>query len=258
MKKSIILLSSILLLISAGCEKEVKIPGTASLTIFNAMIGSDILVTNFNATPALQWYNTAGQVGYGIYNPVFDYLNTSHFNAYAGQQHVAFYAYPDTTVHDNPVIRIGFDLPVGTMNSLFLTGTVSDPDTLFTRDFPPYHQGGDSSMGIRFVNLSPGGLPVSVNLAGNAAGSELPALAYKGISGFRKYPVKSTTEEYVFEVRDAANGNFITSYTMDVSDQFNGSGITNLYRYANFTLAFYGDQDNMGPYPPSLQLIGNN
>jgi hypothetical protein len=214
-----------------ACTKQKSAPGTASLTIINAVPNSTpSLVTNFSGTEPIVWYNNALKLLYATVG------NTNQTTAYSGEQPLAIYRFPDTTAHSTPLYNLVLNLEPGAMYTLFLTGTLAAPDTLFTTDWPPYHPTADSTMGIRFVNLSAGSNPVSVNITGSANGSEVSSLPYKGITDFKKYLTTSTITAYKFEVRDAGTGALLGS--VDVNN-FNGTG-TSARRYRNFTIAYMG------------------
>jgi hypothetical protein len=193
-----------------SCVKSNNPPGTASLTIVNAVAGSNPLYTNFSTTQALEWYFAAAQISFG---------SSEEFSSFSGHQQLALYQ--DTLAQSAPLYNLTLNLPIGTIHSLFLTGTTSAPDTMTTVDAPPYHPASDSSMGIRFVNLSPGSAPVSVDIQGEANGSEAPGLPYKSITAFKDYPVTSAVSAYTFEFRDAASGTLLASYTISSTPYFN-------------------------------------
>jgi hypothetical protein len=210
-----------------SCTKEKTFSGTASLTLVNAVPNSTpSLVTNFSGTDPIT-YSSALKVEYSKSAP-----NLS----YTGEQRLAIYKYPDTNAHNAPLYDLTLDLQPGTIYSLFLTGTLSSPDTMFTIDTPPYHPFSDSTLGIRFVNLSVGGAPVSVNLVGRANGSEVSGLSYKNITGFAKYSATAAVSKYTFEFRNTATGVLISS--IDVADI--NLLLYNKRRYRNFTLALIG------------------
>lgn len=254
---SVLLFSGILLLASA-CTKKDKIPGTASLNLFNAVAGSDTLVVSFNSGQPIEWFKTANLVMYGKNGNIYDLAMNNKFNAYSGTQQLAMFEYPDTLAHHSPVFNLTIDLPAGTIYSLFLTGTLAAPDTLFTRDSPPYHRSADSSMGIRFVNLVPGSMNVRVNLLGQPNGSEVSSLAYKGITAFKHYEVKKGLDEYIFEFRDATTNNLLATHRIDVRNQLYGTSMQNLFRDKNYTLAFYGVPGSSGPDQLAVQILDNN
>ena len=237
-----------LCLLLASCTKQGDPPGTASLIIVNTVVGSQPLVTNFSGTKPITYY-TARQLIYKAFN---DYNNL--FSAYSGLQQLALYQYPDTTEKSNPLFNLTLDLPVGSIHSLFLTGTVNTPDTVFTKDNLPYYAAGDSAMGMRFINLSPGSNPISVNIVGRANGSEAGSLSYKGVTGFRNYPVKMSLADYVFEFRDAGTGTLIASYTTKGINE-PGTIIRNLWVYHSFTLALVGTPGGTGNNAPAVFLI---
>src|SRR5579859_2756543 len=170
------------LLLLASCSKSnINSPGPASLTIINAVVGADTLVTNFSGEDTLPTnYINADFLIYNFYSSNTPGApNINQFNSYSGKQQLALYRYPDTLPKSTPLFRLTLDLPVGSVNSLFLSGTAASPDTMFIADHPPYHPSSDSTMGIRFVNLSAGSAPVSINLQGQSNGSEAAGLGYK-------------------------------------------------------------------------------
>ncbi|MDO6434764.1 DUF4397 domain-containing protein [Flavitalea sp. BT771] len=228
-----------------SCAKQHAAPGTASLTLINAVVGSSpSLVTNFSGNSPITWYNKALKLVYGNWN------STYQQGCYSGQQKLAIYHYPDTSAHSTPLFSLDLLLPAGTIHTLFLTGTMSAPDTLFTTDTPPYHPPSDSSVGLRFVNLSPGSNPVSINITGGANGSEVSSLPYKGITGFKNYPATAAVSDYNFEFRDAATGALIGNYDVTgINSLLYGFNNTRLYR--NLTLALLGLPGD----PASLKIM---
>jgi hypothetical protein len=229
-----------------SCSKESARTGTASLSIVNAVPNSASLVTNFSGTEPIVWYNNALKLEYAK-------MDIKQFtSAYSGEQPLAIYRLPDTAAHSAPLYNLVLDLQPGAMHTLFLTGTLAAPDTLFTTDWPPHHDLADSTLGIRFVNLSAGSNPVSVNIIGNANGSEVSSLPYKGITDFKIYKATSQITGYKFEVRDAGTGALLGS--VDVTG-FNIS-YNNARRYRNFTLAYMGLPND--PTTRKIILIENS
>ena len=230
-----------------SCEKENLPPGTASLTIVNATVGSKPLATNFSIEGPVP-YTTGKRLQYNSFSN-----NANQFNAYAGSQRLRLFQYPDTAAGDQPLFDLKLDLPVGSISTLFLTGTVSAPDTLFTRDAIPFFAGGDSAMAIRFVNLSPGSAPISINIIGLADGSEIASLSFKKSSEFRRYAVRDGINDYVFEFRDAESGNLLASYET--------TGINykdpNWWIYRSFTLALIGGPGETGANTQKAFLISH-
>ena len=226
-----IIITILIVCLALACSKQRSFPGTASLTLINAVPNSTpSLVTNFSGTGPIV-YRNALKLEYGKADK-----NNQNLS-YTGEQRLAIYKYPDTNTHNAPLYDLTFTLTPGTIYTLFLTGTLTAPDTLFTIDTPPYHPAGDSSLGIRFVNLMAGSEPVSVNLAGAANGSEAGNLFYKSITGFTNYPATAAVNKYTFEFRNTASGTLISSF--DVTG-INVSNPGNQRRFRNFTLALIG------------------
>jgi hypothetical protein len=153
----------------------------------------------------------------------------------------------------------------GSIYSLFITGDTSNPDFLFVQDQLPQIK--DSSMGIRFVNLSAGSSPVSINLEGGPNGSEVASLAYKGITSFKPYSNNSTTTDYLFVVRDAATGDSLTQFDFLASGSSNGgNGLTDpsnssnngtLLTFRHITVAIYGSESINTNNPLNTMVTDN-
>lgn len=213
-----------------SCSKESGSP-TASLSLINAVPNSTpSLVVNFSGAAPITWYKNALKLVYGTID------RNSIAMPYSGDQQLAIFRYPDTSAHGAPLFNLNLSLQPGNMHTLFLTGTLTSPDTLFTTDIIPYYAASDSSMGIRFVNLSAGSSPVSVNIAGSPNGSEVSSLSYKGITGFQRYPATAAVKNYNFEFRDAVTGALLGNLDVTgINTPFN-----NARRFRNFTLAYMG------------------
>ena len=247
----------VLLLFVSSCVKTEKMQDVASLRIFNATIGCDSLITNFTGAQPIKWYKGGQFLEYGkVTNSQHADIN-GMFNVIAGNQPLALFHYPDTSAKSKPIFDLSLQLPARSINTLFLTGTLTAPDMLLTADNPPYHPAADSTMGLRFVHLSPGNLKVSINLKGQASGSEMTTIGYKEISPFKKYPIVTGVNEYIYEFRDAENDNLLLTYKLDVRST-GGSVIKNLYRYLNYTMALYGDPASTGVDKLAVQIIGNH
>ena len=237
-------------LILLSCKKESVAPGSASLGIVHAVAGSKPLAVNFSNDGPVP-YKTGKQLTYQYFD------GRNQFKAYSGEQRLRLFQYPDTTDKDLPLFDLQLNLPVGSMSTLFLTGTVEAPDTYFTRDTIPWFPATDSSMAIRFVNLSPGSDPVSINVTGLANGSEVSSIRYKDITGFRNYAATSSISEYVFEFRDAVSGDFITSYTIAGINELGGDNGPNIRRYRSFTLALTGEPGGIGDRARAVFLVSH-
>ena len=235
-KISIYFTGALFVLNSLSCTKDNNSPiGTSSLTIVNSIVGSSALVTNFASNLPLQYYNTSQRISSNSY---------VEFGEYSGNIALSLSQISDTT---HTVYNGTISLPINTIHTLFLTGTVASPDSFFSTDSPVYHAATDSAVSIRFVNISSGSNPVSVNIRGNAAGSEVTSLNYKGITAFKSYTANSTVASYIFEFRDAGTGALLASYTM--SGVNNGTGkntSTNQFIFKSVTIALTGLPGSQG------------
>lgn len=188
-KQLIIMAIAIIALMS--CKKSaIQIAPLASLNVTNAVINGAILqMNNLNLYISNNSY--------------------SQISLIPGQSLVNIYPY-------NAVNSPYFNQNISTINggsySLFLSGPATAIDATLVKE--TYQNYTDSTAGVRFINLSPNSNPISVNISGNANGSEVASLAYKSYSGFLKYPAKVVNTSYVFQFRDATTGTLIASTTL--------------------------------------------
>ena len=256
MKHSIYIINGLLLLLIlsfTSCTKTADIsPSSTAFTIVNAIVGSSNLVTNFNSNgggkilDTLKWYNTALQISYG---------SCQEISSCSGVTPISLSQITDTM---QSVYSGTFNLPTGSIHTLFMIGTVEQPDTLFTTDHPPYHPLTDSSVGIRFVNLSPGSSPVSVDLQGQPDGSEVASLSYKAITSFKNYAATYAVSSYIFEFRDVASGTLLSTYTMNgLNNAIGTNTATNNWRFRNVTIALKGLPGGAGSSAQGTFLVNN-
>jgi hypothetical protein len=204
------MLAAIIICLLAGCIKTGSHPGSASLTIVNAINNSNPIVTNFGAAGAkdiqaapLQYYVSATQI---------PYASAWETGNYTGPVFLSLSQLPDT-----PAVfwSGGFVLAAGSVHTLYLSGDTTGIDTLFTTDYPPFYPAADSVTGVRFVDLVPGSGPISINIQGNPpTQTEFGNLSYKGIADFKQYPAGVLTGgSYIFEIRDQGSGNLLFTFT---------------------------------------------
>ena len=236
-----------IMLHSMSCTKDTKADGAASLTIVNAVVGSEPLITNFSGRDSILYLN-ANSIPYG---------EAREFGNYINEVKLGLFQYPDTTSHNAPLIDVKLNLSVNTINTLYLTGTVALPETVFVIDEIPIHS--DSVVGIRFVNLSPGSNPVNIRLSTDTTRNLVDALAYKGVSSFGDFPVTAAVANYTFQFQDAVTGAILDSYDMNGIDNGTGNNInsSNPWRYKNVTLALRGTVGGTGVNAQKVMLINN-
>jgi len=121
----------------------------------------------------------------------------------------------------------------GDIYTLLLSGLATAPEILLLHEALPVHI--DSSMGIRFINLSPGSPAVNITLSTTPALPEFSKLEYQQITPFLSYPITSVFKSYTFQVREAATGERIASLTLSGTNLTTG-----LPRFKNVTLVLRG------------------
>lgn len=187
------LLPATMVFLMAGCKKEsaTTLSPLVSLNVTNVVIGGSDLTLN-----------TSTQV---VPNNSF-----FQFALSAGNSRIDLYpaATPASPYYDETIQTAN-----GGYYSLFLTGSspAAIDKVLIKESYKNYT---DSLCGVRFINLSPGSDPISVDVAGQAGGSTVQSLAYKSYSNFIQFAANQANGSYNFEIRDAATGNLITSYSL--------------------------------------------
>jgi len=248
--KNLIYIFTLYCLVFFSCSKNNNVlpnsQGT-SLNVINGIIGAaPLFVKNNNAGLIFSKIASGNKITYGAY------LLSSPL---AGQQSYQFIQNTDTL---HTLVNLNLNLATGGTYSLFLAGTVSQPDTLLTRDNLPYYPAADSVGGVRFINLSVGAAPVSVDIKGNANGSEVASLPYKGATIFKTYSATHTVSSYIFELRDAGTGTLIASYTFSGVNNATGTNTaTNTFRFKNHTLALIGQPGGTGAAAQKIILVNN-
>lgn len=112
----------------------------------------------------------------------------------------------------------------GKMYTLYLSGTPSNVKTLFHEEMnfpkPIIRDAGrrtpvtDSIVNIRFVNLSPSGPKVDINIQGKNS-NEISDLSYEAFTDFKVYPAISGTYSIAFEIRRSTDKQLIGTYYLN-------------------------------------------
>jgi hypothetical protein len=240
-------------MIFAGCSKEATKGPTAvaSLNVVNALpTSAPLILAQGSITSAIGTFYGIGSLSYGgsaVLTP-----KEGSETLYAVQRN------SDTTSIGSKESELMFSdelkFIAGNLYSLFITGKdTTSPDFLFVADNVPLRT--DSTVGIRFVNLSEGSENISVDIRSKANGSEVPSLAYKGNTNFMSYPATSSVSSYVFEFRDAVSGILLASYTLSGVNTDN-SASANKVLFRNITIALIG-QPPGGKVPQKCILVND-
>jgi hypothetical protein len=206
--KYILIIFSIHTIFSCCRKTGGQLISPASLNIINAIPSSQPVIAVLGTEQAIQYFASAPTVSYG---------SAQLYSPQSGKNTLYIVQATDTT-EINPKTEMFngvLKLAPGGIYSFFLAGDTTAVDTLFVQDNIPYY-GSDSSAGVRFVNLSPGSLPMTVTIEGNPiTQTEFSGLAYKTVSTFKTYLANSSVpnSSYMFVVRDQATGDSLTSFS---------------------------------------------
>ena len=218
-------ISATLFLLAIACKKSSQPPGTASLNIVNTVMGSSGLVTNFTSENA-----DKSSESFSYHNSLdIDFGSFQEIGYYFGATPLLLAEKTDT---NNIVFRGQLNLPIGSVHTLFMTGTLTQPDTVFTEDHIPYYPyTGDTVTGLRFINSSPVNRSIVITLQSDSGHNPIGnALAYKTVTNFQSYSANSTAQSagYSFEFRDAVSDSLLATFPL------------NIVSYKSQTLVFYG------------------
>src|SRR5450631_4218657 len=144
----LILLASAMQWLCLSCKKSSTLSsGLASLNLINAAIADPGIAVSFIILP-IPFYQSLNLIP----------LNSSYeFGLQAGSDPMSIISASDTT---QPIFSGTLNLEAGRIYSLYLAGHAKHVDTLFMQDVIPTY--GDSSAGVRFINLSAGSAPVNI------------------------------------------------------------------------------------------------
>jgi hypothetical protein len=227
-------------LLLGSCTKDltnVKIAPVSAVTVVNGVVNSNPLIADLSGADSVaSYFASTPQISYGGFQ---------EYSIPSGKVPAVVFQNSDTAV---ALFQATLNLAPHAVYSIFLSAADTGGksiDTLITLDNPPYHSVTDSTDGIRFVNLSAGSNPISVDIQGNPYGSEVNSLAYQAITNFKNYPAGYNFTQYNFEIRDAASGNLLTTYSYGVSP------------FKNITLAVIGSEDSTATVPLSVTQINN-
>ncbi|MDB5157281.1 MAG: hypothetical protein JWR50_1988 [Mucilaginibacter sp.] len=218
-----------------SCKKEVpQVFSTSSLTIVNVAVNNPNLSATFTSQP-LPYSQFAAPISYGSF---------AEFGRPAVQTPLKIVSSADT---GKAFYQTQLNFKGAGIYSLYLaSGAANKADAVLMQDTIAYLA--DSVAAVRFINMSTDSKPVSINLLGNTS-SEFTNLAYKKITSFKRYSANSqasVTGGYTFEVRDAATGTLLTTFTWTFS------------LFKSNTLVIGGlENDSSGNYPVSVFQVNN-
>ncbi len=201
-----------------SCKKDNTVySSSTTVNVVNAAVNVAAIKVNLNNTPIV--YASASQVAYGAAALYFTTGPTSP---------VTIVVSADTTTF---LVKNAISFQPG-VYTMIIAGQSPAIDTLIRQEinYPYIHNDPtaiDSSINIRFVNLSPNSSPVNINIK-NSASTEVSNLGYKDMTAFKKYAALSGNTKYIFEIRNATTNTLLTTYTLSITatNRFKNVAIT--------------------------------
>lgn len=233
MKKLILLYiqAGLFLSLVVSCKKELVPKATAAFTIVNAVPGSDNFLANFNTNYALE-----GNYPVGMYVKYRVYAPHNHLTIPASEQPLLIYRYPAATEQNKPIYQLSVNPNAGEASTLFLIGTLEQPETLLVTKLPPFHAPADSVLGLRFVNLAPAKTPVRIRVSGEGTDLSVSNLVYKAATDYLSVKANAKVGNVLVEFFDQVSGTLLQSYTL--KDVGTTTMEKNKWRYRNYTLVW--------------------
>jgi len=213
-----------------SCKKDVQPQTLTALTIVNALPGGDFLAANFNEQRPSAGLESTMWIKYRVYSP------NNHVALPSKEQPILIYKIPDTNAKDKPVYQLSLNLGAKEASTLFLFGTLTQPEMLSVNQMPPYHSLTDSVAGLRLINLSPDKKPVRVHISGKGTDKTVSNLAYKQITDYITVNATSAVTDVLVEFYDQASGSLLTRYTL--TDVGTITAEVNKWRYRNYTMVW--------------------
>lgn len=248
MKKQILIYIAVALILSAttSCKKENDPQAVASLTIVNALPEANQVVTDFKKENSFDKTGAGMFVTYGVFTP------NNQLTIPNKEMPVIFYKYTNGKINPTPIYETKVSPQAGDASTLFLFGTLAQPESLLITKMPPYHKVTDSVMGLRFVNVSADKKPLKIRIVGNGIDQTVNDLVYKTATAYLSVKATTTVTDVVIECYDASSGVLLTSYTLaDVGA--NLPQIPNKWRYKNYTLVL--SKDTQGNFTNNPFLV---
>jgi hypothetical protein len=190
----------LLMVFAIGCYKATPDKDTYSVsyTIYcaapdhNFWIRTDDTRLPFSNTKSIHYYGTDGS---GLWNFGLAGNKPSTISVYKADDSV------------NAIYSQVVDGKPGERYNLMIYGRQDDVHTLLLEHTPAKPL--DSVSNVRFFNFASDFPNISINLAGQPAGSEVESLAYTEYTAHKSYSAKSGSNEYVLEFIDKSTGDII-------------------------------------------------
>lgn len=249
---ALIVLSFIILATAfSSCDKNEQEGYPATLQVFNALDDGLALYTNLSGVHPIR-YSASLQ----IRNKMYDQRNNLlYFNK--PMQRVDFYSSKDTMPDDHPVLSVEADLQQSGIYSLFLFHEKSNAASVLAKESMPQINRRDSSTHLRFANFSET-QSISVNIKGESEGSFVANLPFKSMSEFVELEANVSVQDYIFEIRDQATGNLLTSFTTTgVNPNNNFPGAVNNWIFKSNTLVFTGKPGAVFPNNQTITVMNH-
>jgi len=208
----------------------------ASLNMTNAIVEAAVVQAN--------WTNVGNKVSSQPYSDIAITVNYGSYWVYSvlANRTVPLTVVPTTDTTD-AMFAGNLNLSAGGVYSLFLAGQMGAVDTVLIHESIPRY--GDSSCGVRFINLVYNGNPIFIQQLSSPGVVDFPAMGYKQYSGFKQYLADVNHSTYNFQVVDNTTNAVLATYTL--STPF----------FQNVTLAWVGQVGGAGLNAPSIVQINN-
>lgn len=231
MQKTSIILILALALITAfaltACKKQtVYNARPLTITVFNGLDNGYLIYGNYSGSRPAS-FRSSQQITNGFATSVnFELADVT----------AKYYISPDTLEKDQPVFDQLLNAENGKSYSLYILGDKPAADYLFFENQFIQYKPSDSATYLQCVNIS-NDQPISINIKGQANGSLVNNLPFKGATQFIELNASAENASYEFEFRDAASGELLFTELVSITP---GPGDQNRYLYRNWAMVFMG------------------
>lgn len=206
-----------------SCKKDQQVKGElgdggmAQVNVIDAVVTGGLAKVNVSPKP-IHWNSLPNDQSIINGQVLGNFELGRLFRVPAGQNTVM------QVVPVNDTTKMWYDytaqLSAGKVYTLYLSGKSGDIKTLLHEetDFPKYIVRdvakpvfpADSTVSIRFINLSPSGPKVDIKLVGG--GNVTTNLDYQQFTDFKTYSATSDHEYYTFEIRKSSDQTVVATY----------------------------------------------
>lgn len=236
-----------MILLGTSCKKELREEiYPASLTIVNGINDNTSFLTTYFGTTSPKAYARLAHISSG---------NSLDYATEKMVQPVTLFRNNDTLVPNKPFLKTSLQLEPGGIFTHFVYGSPTQAKQKTVKETLPHRTLNDSVAHLRIINLFEN-RTIDILQLEPVPGVMVTNLAYEQLSDFIKVPVKTSIENFVFEVKDHATGATLTTLT-EVNMYPGATTPNNQWLFKPRTMLVTGTWAAAGDFSARAKTIGH-